>query len=164
MWCSRATECQPAPPSDPHADHTARQHPHWGVRNGHCEPQAKVRSKKKSNFPTPPRTCTSPGGTCTRSDFLCAIVARETPRPLSRPNGMRGRPFAALRAKGPFMAALAADFPPARVANPRPTPRRLCALSRPRAPSGAERTGRNRHLRTNHVPNLAFSPIGDEKK
>ena len=44
------------------------------------------------------------------------------------------------------------------------TPRRLCALSRPCAPSGAERTGRNRHLRTSHVPNLAFSGNGDEKK
>jgi len=123
-------------------------------------------SLKKIDFSTPPRTCTSPGGTCTRSDFLCAIVARATPRPLPRPNGMRGRPFAALRANGPVMAALAADFSPARVAirYGARTPRRLCALSRPCAPSGAERTGRNRHLRTSHVPNLAFSPNGDEKK
>ena len=79
-------------------------------------------SLKKIEFCTPPRTCTNPGGTCTRSDFLCAIVARETPRPLSRPNGMRGRPFAALRANGPVMAALAADFSPARVAIRRPHP------------------------------------------
>ena len=79
-------------------------------------------SLKKIDFPTPPRTCTSPGGTCTRSDFLRTIVTSAAPRPWSRPNGMWGRPLAALRAKGPFLAALAADFSPARVAKPRPHP------------------------------------------
>ena len=84
--------------------------------------RAKIKSgnQKKSTSPTPPRTCTSRGGMCTRSDFSCAILASAGPRPKPRPNGMWGRPFAALRAKSPFLGASAADFSPARFAKPRP--------------------------------------------
>ena len=123
-------------------------------------------SLKKIDFSTPPRTCTSRGGRCTRADFslhYSSLRRPTTAAPAQQQHvGAPPRPLCEPRAA--FGKHLWRIYRPLGSKNSARAPRRLCALSRPGAPSDAERTGRNRHLRTRHVPNLACNPNGDEKK
>ena len=86
-------------------------------------------SLKKIDFFTPPRTCTSPGGTCTRSDFSHAIAASAGSRPWPRANGMWGRPIRRSARQGPLFGSAGSLFSARSGRKTAPAPPAVCALS-----------------------------------
>ena len=101
-------------------------------------------SLEKIDFSTPPRTCTSPGGTCTRSVLSVRYSSQRWPTAMSPAQWHVGAPLRRSARQGPLSGSVGSRFSARSRRKTAPGPPAVCAHSaapaRPLAPKGREGT------------------------